>query len=255
MIGDVVGAVGVVLAVVFALLFATSRRSLVAATTREERAASRVATAEELARRWEVQAADLAEEARAADQRAAAAEEARAAEQAEPDLAEEAADTDTGPETSGTVWALTELQQRWARRDEAGLSTAPFDPAGADGLTGGLGLEIERIREEAGTPGDLTLELDVQPAAGLTLLVLRSLQVLLEVVTRRCDSYDLAVRSDETELSTELTCHGFDGGPAVLDDAGAALAILADAGVDTTIATSDDGTLAARLVFTVTPTR
>lgn len=129
-----------------------------------------------------------------------------------------------------TLRDLGHLEQRWRARAEAEVSTAPRPPTTPD-LRGVLSAQLDRTREETGTPGTLVAASGTDPGAALALLVARSVELLLSVAARRCDSYELRVETDPGSLAAGVVCEGYDGGSEVADDARALAAVLEGVGV------------------------
>ncbi len=206
--------------VALAALAAWSRRALRAASSRERAALRRVEAAEAEVSTFE----------------AAAANAERAAHHHDRALQ--------------ILWRLAELSHERQRAEQAAL-TPGARPAGAPGLGGGLGLLVERIREEAGIPGELTLDLaGGPPPAEVSLIVLEALEALLDAVVRRCDHFAIELRERPGVLGALVVGSGFDGGEPTVEEARRVVRLLRGAGVDGTVA-AVGGNLEAELDFPV----
>jgi hypothetical protein len=109
------------------------------------------------------------------------------------------------------VWRLQCLDLERDRLRAARLTTA--DPDGdLVGLAHGLQQEITRVREEIGTPGTFQSDLDREPDAAASLLLLHSVQSTLDFVARRCQAFDLYLnyRVHERRLAVTIVCDDFE---------------------------------------------
>jgi hypothetical protein len=147
-----------------------------------------------------------------------------------------------------TLWALALLEQDRTWRLTMAL------PSGTDEhrtrtLADALEGEISRIREETGTPGTLVVDLRREPEPGDAVMVLRSIQGLLALLTRHSQAFDLHVGTAANRVVTTVVCEDFDGPDTVADEATALLEALRHSGGELTIDRSDDGRLRARMQF------
>ena len=150
-----------------------------------------------------------------------------------------------------TLWSLAELEHGWQRRDEAALVPgAP--PSSGPGLAGGLHLLLQQVRDEAGIPGELVVEVGTEPPPSDALLVFEALRVLLGAVARHCDHFSVEVSGGPSRVAAVLLGGGFDGGEATVEDARHVTRLLRAVGVEGTVAAAG-GTLEARLTFPVAP--
>ncbi|HLH47593.1 MAG TPA: hypothetical protein VKV25_10555 [Acidimicrobiales bacterium] len=243
MIGYAVAGAVAVVALVLAVLLVAAHHSRRRATARAEEAEAalherdarlaELTTATRLAEARSVTAETAIGEVRRQLEDRVAASDVRAEEADQRVQAAEAAHRAT-LQAIGVLWDLSELRQDWVRRTQAQLTTAPPDAAGK-GLAGALDLEVTRTREEAGTPGELLATVDEEPSPASALLTLTAVQLLLEAVGRHCDSYHLVASSGEGAVHVALTCEGFDGGAAAVQDARTLGRVLGAAGVRVTV--------------------
>lgn len=147
------------------------------------------------------------------------------------------------------LWGIGQLEASWALRDEAAITTATLD-ADAGGLAGVLGEEVERVRDEAGTPGTLRVDAPDVPA-GTATLVARGVHALVSPLARHCDSYALKVERSDLRVVVTVDGHGFDGSETLRADLGTLAATLALGGVIATFH-SAEGMLRAVMEVPVT---
>jgi multidrug efflux pump subunit AcrA (membrane-fusion protein) len=210
------------------------------------RAAAEAARAAAEAARATAEAARATEEAARATEEAAAEEAARAADEA---AAAAAGAGESGPAGSPAVearlaalWALAQIeQQRTWRLSMA--SAIDGDP----GLAGALAMEVDRIREDVGTPGSLETRLDPPVAVHDAALALLAARELLAALVPHTQAYDLAVGYDGAHLAIEVVCTGWEGPAGAADDVSRLLAAIAPAGGDLSVDTNPDGRLRATL--------
>jgi hypothetical protein len=109
------------------------------------------------------------------------------------------------------VWRLQCLDMERDRARSARLSTADTD-SDLVGLAQGVQQEIARIREEIGTPGTFQSDLDREPDAAASLLLLHSVQSTLDFVARRCQAFDLYLnyRIHERRVAVTVVCDDFE---------------------------------------------
>jgi hypothetical protein len=148
----------------------------------------------------------------------------------------------------GVLWSLAQLEQQRAWR----LSLAPAARPEPDGLAGLLAMEVERIREEVGTPGSLDVELEPPVAADDAVLAFVAARELLAVLVPHTQAFDLAVGRDGTRLEVEVVCVGWEGPDSAADDIGRLLATVAPAGGDLQVDADDDGRLRATMQLPLT---
>jgi type II secretory pathway pseudopilin PulG len=148
------------------------------------------------------------------------------------------------------LWALTRIRQEWTSRQSAILNLDEEPPEGEWAqatLSAVLEEEVSRIREETGTPGTLRTSLPHEPLAAQSVLLMTSLQALLDALSRHCQGYDLYVHEWEQRLTAIVVCDGFDGPDRVASDAAAVLAAIAPAGGELALDRDTKGRLRARL--------
>lgn len=150
-----------------------------------------------------------------------------------------------------TLWELAELGHARQRSDQAALTPGARIP-GEPGLAGALQLLVERVREEAGIPGVLRVDLSGQPPRADALVVLQAIQALLDAVARRCDHFTIDLHDRPGWLTVVILGGGFDGGDTTLGDARRIARLLRAVGVDSTVAAAG-GNLEAELAFPVPP--
>lgn len=256
-VGLVVGlAVGAVAATVAERRRHRRRRAALEARAAdlEADAAARVKLAEE---RATVAEGRVGAESRRADEAERDATDARARADAERDRAERAerrerTEVQLAAASGGTIdatWSLAALRVAWDQRHAAALVPA-MRRDGAIDLVEAARAEVERIREEIGTPGVL----DVPDAASLSglgaapsLLALVAVGTLLTALARRAEAYDLGLARDDGFLRAEVTCDADDG--IAIDDPDLAdvVAAVALAGADLHLRRRSDGRFCARL--------
>lgn len=123
-------------------------------------------------------------------------------------------DTATGDDSATeAAWQLEQLRLRLALARQAEVSTAPAYGV-ATPLAALLEEEVERIREEVGTPGALRWELGGHITQADSLLAYSAIRILLDVLNRRMQAYDLEVGGEPGEdIHLRVICHELD--PAV----------------------------------------
>jgi hypothetical protein len=149
------------------------------------------------------------------------------------------------------LWALACLEQGRAWRLTMAMPEDIERAQGLNTLSGAVEREIERIREETGTPGQLSAVLPDDLAAGDAIVVLRALQGLMAILTRYSDAFDLHLSVDDNRLVAALTCEGFDGPDTVADEATALLRALGPAQGEIDVDRDEVGRLTARLVVPI----
>ena len=147
------------------------------------------------------------------------------------------------------LWALACLEQGRAWRLTMAMPDEPQAQEEPPTLRRAVEREIERIREETGTPGQLSATLPDELAAGDALVVLRALQSLMAILTRYSDAFDLHLSVEDERLVAGLTCEGFNGPDTVADEATSLLRALGPAQGEIDVKRDDAGRLAARLVI------
>jgi hypothetical protein len=174
----------------------------------------------------EAQASDVRSSKEAAEARVAALE-AKATDGAEPRLV--------------ALWALAQLEQQRAWR----LSLAAVIEGEPDGLPRALAMEVDRIREEVGTPGSLDLRLDPPVGVDDAALALLAARELLAALVPHTQAYDMVIARDGSRLAIEVVCTGWEGPAEAADDVSRLLAAIAPAGGDLQLDTDADGRLRA----------
>jgi hypothetical protein len=150
-----------------------------------------------------------------------------------------------------TLWTLEHLRLVWARRDLRRVSTAAPAPDEPTGLAEALAGEVERIREEIGTPGSLQSALAAEPSSPAAALALRTTEALLSVLARRADGYDVHLaRAADGRLEIAVICDGTDpevvNGSTELDELAT---VIGHAGGSLGFDAADDGRLRARITL------
>jgi hypothetical protein len=132
------------------------------------------------------------------------------------------------------MWALVRLEQHRNWRltlapPAAGWSdTVPEVPVD---LTGVLTMEVERIREEVGTPGSLEASVsDLRPEDAV--LCVSATRELLRVLTLHTTAYEVSVWTKPGQLIVEVICIGWEGEEGVLADAAGIREAISDVGGD-----------------------
>jgi hypothetical protein len=119
------------------------------------------------------------------------------------------------------MWALTLLEERRQRRlglVSAGAGGGSQLPEPPDELGDALAVEVERIREEVGTPGSLEARLDPPVGAGEAALVLHGTRQLLGALVRHTNAYDLTVVRDGDQVDVAVVCSGWEGQGSDVDE-------------------------------------
>jgi hypothetical protein len=140
------------------------------------------------------------------------------------------------------LWALAQIEQQRAWR----LSTGS-DVDGDTGLGPALAMEVERIREDVGTPGSLETRLDEPVAVHDAAFALSAARGLLAVLVPHTQAYDMAIEQDGSQLAIEVVCTGWEGPAEAADDVSRLLAAVAPAGGNLSLDTDPDGRLRATL--------
>jgi hypothetical protein len=159
-------------------------------------------------------------------------------------------------EALDALWSLTRIRQEWAGRQTAtiGLVDEPGSGTWSSNTLGDvLAEEVARIREDTGTPGTLRLALTDEPRPADAVLLVLSVQALLDALSRHCQGYDLYVHEWEQRLTAIVVCEGFDGPDRVATDTSSVLGAISPAGGDVTLDRDAQGRLRARLSLTVSP--
>jgi hypothetical protein len=166
------------------------------------------------------------------------------------------APADRRGEALDALWSLTRIRQDWAGRQTATLGPTG-DPGGGSWSSNTLGdvlaEEVARIREDTGTPGTLRLALEAEPRPADAVLLVLSIQTLLDTLSRHCQGYDLYVHEWQQRLTAIVVCEGFDGPDRVAIDASSVLGAISPAGGDVALDRDAQGRLRARLSLTVSP--
>jgi hypothetical protein len=139
------------------------------------------------------------------------------------------------------LWALAQLEQQRAWR----LTLAAVIEGEPDGLPGALAMEVDRIREEVGTPGTLTLQVDPPVAIDDAALALLAARELLAALVPHTQAYDMVIGRDGSRLDIEVVCSGWEGPAEAADDISRLLAAIAPAGGDLQLDADADGRLRA----------
>jgi hypothetical protein len=140
------------------------------------------------------------------------------------------------------LWALAQIEQQRAWRLSTG---SDFD--GDTGLGPALAMEVERIREDVGTPGSLDARLDQPVAEHDAAFALSAARGLLAVLVPHTQAYDMAIEQDGSRLAIEVVCTGWEGPAEAADDVSRLLAAVAPAGGNLSLDTVPDGRLRATL--------
>jgi multidrug efflux pump subunit AcrA (membrane-fusion protein) len=188
----------------------------------------------------------------AADAAQAAAEQAEIrAELAESGLAftQQTASSSAARAHLEALWALACLEQGRAWRLTMAMPEETPTVDGPNSLWRTVEREIERIREETGTPGHLSASLPDEMAAGDAVVVLRALQGLMAILARYSDAFDLHLSIEDERVVAGLTCEAFDGPDTVADEATSLLRALGPVQGEIDVDRDEAGRLAARLVI------
>jgi hypothetical protein len=142
----------------------------------------------------------------------------------------------------GALWALAQIEQQrtWRLSMAAGIDGDP-------GLAGALAMEVDRIREEVGTPGSLATRLDSPVSVNDAALALLAARELLAALVPHTQAYDMTLAQNGSRLAIEVICTGWEGPAAAADDVSRLLAAIAPAGGDLSLDTDADGRLRATM--------
>jgi multidrug efflux pump subunit AcrA (membrane-fusion protein) len=214
-----------------------ARRRLARADARVGEAESRAANAEGRARRLEDQRASAAVMMQASADRVL---------QADARLAVARRQAEAERSALEGLWKLAVIE---GRRDwQLTMAQAgPGGPVAATTLADTLSGDVDRIREETGTPGSIRSALAAEPGAAESVITLRAVQALLAVLARYCDAYDLQLSGDGGKLVATLTCERFQGGETVLADASSVAEAVGPCGGNLDLRQDAGGRLHARL--------
>jgi hypothetical protein len=152
----------------------------------------------------------------------------------------------------GSLWTLERLELDVHRRRQA-AETPDAVSTYATVLGGAIEREVERIREEVGTPGELHSELGNDPDEETGLVVLGAIRRTLAAVARGCEAYDLYVKTEHGRLQVKVVCELFDGAwmEDTAADVGAVASAVAPAGATAVFRPGEAGAAVAELSFPV----
>jgi hypothetical protein len=129
-----------------------------------------------------------------------------------------------------SLWALTLLEQQRQWHLTMAATAAP-GPGAPDNLPGALDIEVERIREEVGTPGTLTVTLSPTTTDD-DAIVFHATRQLLALLVPHTQAFDLILERVDDQAVLELTCTGWEGPDQVAEGVGRLLEAVAPAGGD-----------------------
>jgi hypothetical protein len=115
------------------------------------------------------------------------------------------------------LWALVRLEQHRSWRLTLAPSSAGWPDEPLPDLPGILHMEVERIREEVGTPGSVEVSIDEVPAEDAVLCV-SATRELLRVLTLHTHAYEISVWTKYAKLNVEVLCSGWEGDNGALAD-------------------------------------
>lgn len=199
--------------------------------------------------------ARLASTEAAAERASASALEARAsleharalAETAQTAAVEASRGAQVAAGTVETLWSLARHDLQLERRRAAALSSALDVEEGCSSASAAVEAEVERVREEVGTPGSFRVELADQARAATSLLALAAARALLGAVARRCDGFDLYVHEWGGALAAVVVCEGYSGPEDLGSDGSSLRTALSRTGGRLAVDRDDRGRLRARL--------
>lgn len=115
------------------------------------------------------------------------------------------------------LWALVRLEQHRSWRLTLAPSASGWPDAPLPDLAGILSMEVERIREEVGTPGSVEASINgVSPEDAV--LCVSAARELLRILTMHTHAYELSVWTKYGQLMVEVLCSGWEGDEGVLAD-------------------------------------
>jgi hypothetical protein len=115
------------------------------------------------------------------------------------------------------LWTLVRLEQHRSWRLTLAPSSAGWPDEPLPDLTGILKMEVERIREEVGTPGSVEASIDdVRPEDAV--LCVSATRELLRVLTMHTHAYEVSAWTKYGQLNVEVLCSGWEGNDVVLAD-------------------------------------
>ena len=145
------------------------------------------------------------------------------------------------------LWGLTlfELARAWPLDSPDGV--VERDSATGSNLAAALSNEVERIREETGTPGTLRSDLDPAPAAPVSEAVWRTSKALLGVLVRHTQAFDVVLSRQAPDLVATVVCEGWEGPESVADDISELYAVVAPSGIHLEVDQDAEGRVRATL--------
>jgi len=146
------------------------------------------------------------------------------------------------------MWALVRLEQHRSWRVTFAPPAAGWSDHAPVDLTGVLTMEVERIREEVGTPGSLEASInDLRPEDAV--LCVSATRELLRVLTLHTTAYEVSVWTKPGQLIVEVICIGWEGEEGVLADAAGIREAIAVVGGDLRLEPTRRSRLRATLSF------
>ncbi len=139
---------------------------------------------------------------------------------------------------------LLEQQHQWQLSGAAGT---PAGQSAPDSLPAVLTVEVDRIREEIGTPGSLTVQMSPPATAADDTLIFHATRQLLALLVPHTQAFDLDLRRADNYAVLELICSGWEGPDDVAEGVGRLLEAVAPAGGDLELDTLPDDRLQATL--------
>ncbi len=150
-----------------------------------------------------------------------------------------------------SLWALTVLEQQRQWRLSAGAGAATPSTAPPEDFSRALEVEVERIREEVGTPGSLSSQVDPPISSGDAALVFHATRQLLGLLVPHTQAFDLKIDGDNGQVRLELTCSGWEGDAQLADGVAELLEAVTPAGGDLELDALSDDQLRATLKLPV----
>ena len=115
------------------------------------------------------------------------------------------------------LWALVRLEQHRSWRLTLAPTAVGWPDEPLPDLTGILNMEVERIREEVGTPGSVEASVNGVRAEDAVLCV-SATRELLRVLTMHTHAYEVSAWTKYGQLMVEVLCSGWEGNEGVLAD-------------------------------------
>jgi hypothetical protein len=149
------------------------------------------------------------------------------------------------------TWNVHRLGVEAERRRNAEQTTVAVDLDAPVGLYDALVDEVDRIREEIGTPGTVRGRLRSEPDPAAALLLFRAAQYTLGVLARRTQAFDLNVAEAAGAVTVTVVCEDADVVEMPGEETTALARAIRPAGADLYVDRDPAGQLRAQLSIPV----